>query len=365
MRKDTAVYNLMRRLYWCYHKQWSKQVLRKMERQRRRELCSPRGKKVYMIGTPSHENLGDSAIALAQRRFLEAQGWEPERIKEIPDTEYQRNWETIRSWIPKDALIAHLGGGHMGNQWPGEEELHRRQILDLPENPAVIFPQTVFYTPDEEGQAEAKASAAVYNGKAKLTMAARERRSYEIMKGLYPGAKVLLTPDIVLSSSMEAFGAKPQKREGVLLCLRSDSERVLEDKDHTALRHLLEKRGLSFGLTDMYCKGHVHGENREALVRGKLEELASSRLVITDRLHGMVFCALTGTPCIALSNHNHKVRGTYEWISYLPYIRYVESAEEADAHIDQLLDMENCAFDNTPLKPHYAPLAQAVRKDCL
>lgn len=32
-------------------------------------------------------------------------------------------------------------------------------------------------------------------------------------------------------------------------------------------------------------------------------------LVITDRIHGMIFAAITGTPCIALSNY--KIKGTY------------------------------------------------------
>lgn len=42
-------------------------------------------------------------------------------------------------------------------------------------------------------------------------MVAREKQSYDIMTSLYPNTRVLLTPDIVLSASMDTFGAKPQR----------------------------------------------------------------------------------------------------------------------------------------------------------
>lgn len=57
----------------------------------------------------------------------------------------------------------------------------------------------------------------------------------------------------------------------------------------------------------------------------KFKDFQKSKLVITDRLHGMVFCAISGTPCIAFSNYNHKVKGTYDWIKDLDYIKYVDN----------------------------------------
>ncbi len=56
----------------------------------------------------------------------------------------------------------------------------------------------------------------------------------------------------------------------------------------------------------------------------KWNEFSSVQLVVTDRLHGMVFSAITGTPCIALDNISHKVYGAYQWLSYLPYLRFLQ-----------------------------------------
>lgn len=62
-------------------------------------------------------------------------------------------------------------------------------------------------------------------------------------------------------------------------------------------------------------------------------------MVITDRLHGMIFAAITGTPCIAFDNISKKVSGVYKWIESLEYIKVVNSFEEfVDAYnyIDNL-----------------------------
>lgn len=363
MRIPNFLKKPLRRVYWWYIARLDARIERKRRRKKWREITFPLGKKVYLIGTPSHENLGDSAIVLAQKAFLEACGWDAERIIELSAEDYDRDWVRIQKWIPRNALIAQLGGGHLGSQWPYEENLHRQQVTAFPNNKNVIFPQTICYLPDEQGRAEEKASVAVYNGKENLTMVAREKKSYEIMKSLYPNTKILLTPDIVLSASMELFRAKEQPRSGVLLCLRSDAERVLGQEDHHELEAMLQSQRIPYGFVDMYTNEKVTKENRRELVCEKMEQLSRARLVITDRLHGMVFCALTGTPCIALSNNNHKVQGTYEWISYLPYIRYANNLTEVWGYLPELMAMERCQYDNAPLQPVFKQLAEVVRKD--
>lgn len=53
---------------------------------------------------------------------------------------------------------------------------------------------------------------------------------------------------------------------------------------------------------------------------------SSSKIVITDRLHAMLICAITGTPCIAFDNISKKVQGVCElWLEKFPYIKFVDS----------------------------------------
>ena len=61
---------------------------------------------------------------------------------------------------------------------------------------------------------------------------------------------------------------------------------------------------------------------RKREVLSILRKIASSKLVITDRLHAMIFCYITETPCIVFDNISRKVSGVYEWIKDCDYIRY-------------------------------------------
>lgn len=324
------------------------------------------GKRVYLIGTPTHTNIGDSAIVLAEKLFLERYAYSSDRITELTVRDVQQHEKAVMRCLQKarKSVICWPGGGNMGDQWFHEELFRRKWISALPDKPMILFPQTVFYTPTEKGKQEKAASIPIYNGRSGLTLVAREKLSFQKMKELYPDTKVLLTPDIVLSCTMEDFGVSPQRREDVLLCVRSDAEKTVGDDVWEELRKCVVSIGESVRQTDMYASAAVTKENRAERVRSKMQEFCSAKLVITDRLHGMVFAAITGTPCIVFSNYNHKVKGTYDWIRYLPYIRYVDTLDEAKKAIPELLTMNNCHFDNTPLKPYYDQLAEVVKEKC-
>lgn len=319
-------------------------------------LRRPFGKKAFLLGTPLHGNLGDSAITLAHIAFLKQCGYtQPKEINFIDSSGYYR--DIIRKAIWKHDILSLLGGGNMGDQWFSEELFRRTVLRDFPRKKILIFPQTIYYTDTENGQKEKEASVAYYNDP-RITLVARERPSYDEMKRLYPNANVLLTPDIVLSLPMQRFDTK---REGILLCLRSDVEKSLGKDVEYTLKQLAEATGLTVARTDTMTEESITMQNRSDAVRKKLRAFASAKLVITDRLHGMIFAAITGTPCIVFSNYNQKVRGTYEWISYLPYIKFAQSVKEAAEFLPELLAMENCVYDNTPLKPYFDQLEKVIQ----
>ncbi|MBR2888825.1 MAG: polysaccharide pyruvyl transferase family protein [Oscillospiraceae bacterium] len=317
------------------------------------------GIRVLLPGLPDHTNLGDSAISIAQRLFLIRSGISPESIREVGFSEYPSFRRRIRRLVKKHDLIVHLGGGNMGSQWKREENFHRLLLSDFPQNPTVVFPQTIYYAETEEEYRQS--SIPVYNDRPKLIIVAREKKSLELVQKLYPNTLSMLAPDIVLSADMSSFGVEPQPRHGVLFCMRNDPERAMTDEQRAALEGIFSGWGKEMRHTDMHANVWITKENRGVCVKEKLEEIASAELVITDRLHGMIFAAITGTPCIAFGNYNYKVRGTYEWISYLPYIRFAETVEDAERMIPDLMEMKDCRFDNKPLQPYFETLAQVVR----
>ena len=58
-------------------------------------------------------------------------------------------------------------------------------------------------------------------------------------------------------------------------------------------------------------------------VSKQLKIISEHELVITDRLHGMIFSVITKTSCIAIKNNNYKISSSYEWFKNLEYIKMI------------------------------------------
>lgn len=322
-------------------------------------ISFPLGQKIWIMGSPLHGNLGDSAILVAERKMLLELEKSKECIKEISNTEYikYRKW-LLRFISPKD-IMTYIGGGNMGDVWFEEEKVRRLIVTDFSHRDFIFFPQTIFYSQTSTGAAEEKSSISIYN-QPQFFFVAREAVSYEKIQTIYPTTKKLLTPDIVLSTSAADYGVIPCKRKGILLCFRKDCEMSFHAGDVKRLEEFTKRLSAFVTLTDMVLTHGVTKENRLYLLNKKMQEFASSELVVTDRLHGMIFSAITATPCVVFSNNNHKIRGTYDWISYLPYIKFVNNIDEAERVIPELLNMKDCQYDNTPLRSHYEKLKAAI-----
>lgn len=328
----------------------------------KRYIKYPIGKKVFFIGTPEYTNLGDSAIAIAQMLFLEKCGYPRKNIKEFTQSDYIQNSVIINKCINKHYLICGIGGGNLGNQWYNEE-LFRYSFIDaFPDNPIIIFPQTVFFTEDQEGRNAMEVSKQHYEKHRKLTIVAREQISFERLKTLYHKPTKLLTPDIVLSTTMDDYGVTVKKRSGGLLVFRNDAEKAMTDTDRKTIVDYLNKNDIAFRVTDMYADETVTKENRLDLVQKKMQEFADAEFVVTDRLHGMVFAAITATPCIVFGNNHHKVSGTYAWISYLSYIKFTYDAKESISLLQELFAMNQCHYNNEPLIREYDELIKEINK---
>lgn len=323
----------------------------------------PLGPKVYLVGTPVHCNVGDSAIVLASLKFLRECYPKAGCVKEMTVYDYKFFGRAVhRACKARGRVVGH-GGGNMGDQYRTDEGFRRKIISAFVSNYPVIFPQTIHYSDSENGRAERDESIEIYNHP-EVTIVAREETSFKMMHALYPRAKILLTPDIVLSTTAADYGVMPRERHGILWCMRNDVEKSMSEELETQLFDYIRTFRKAINKTDMMGPDPmVTKENRRELVRAKMQEFASSELVITDRLHGMIFAAITGTPCLVYSNYNHKVRGSYEWISYLPYIRLAETVSDAEANLPELLDMKECSYDNTPLQPHFEALRQELCKE--
>lgn len=318
----------------------------------------------YLIGSANYPNLGDLAIAEAEAAFLK-EHFDGE-VVEIPTGRLPEYLACLHRYAdPSKDVICLQGGGNMGDLYPNFEWERDLAIEDLAAFRIVLMPQTISYTdPDSPLLAYTRK---IYAKAARLTLFARETKSEATMRREYPRARVGLVPDIVLSLDAAGYlDDVPVRRDGVLTLLRNDAEKATGQRAAAALDDALRGAGLTVTRSDTVVDAPrpVLPEARHALLEAKFRQIAASRLVVTDRLHGMVFAAITGTPCLVMTNSNHKVRGVYQWIRDLPYVRFVEDPDGIGAIVDELLNLpDGQTFPRETILKEYKPLVQAVAQE--
>lgn len=306
---------------------------------------------VFLIMTPEHGNLGDHALAYAETRMLQQLGIP---YLEITSRQVDRLSRLKLLCILNGCPVLITGGGNLGALWPEVEQWTREIILSNPDSPIMILPNTIYYPDTTEGQQEAEKSAEIYNGHPNLRLYARERTSYEKMRGLYKN--VTLVPDMVLS--LDGIQGESD-RSGCILSLRQDCEKTRTAEDELYLRSVVKTMFCDNVMNlDMVKDAEVLPENREKALQEQFRSFGSAELVITDRLHGMIFSALTETPCIVIDSKSPKVRGCYEWIKDLGYIRFADSPEQIPDLYKTMPQQRN--YSNEHLRRYYDILERDI-----
>ena len=114
--------------------------------------------------------------------------------------------------------------------------------------------------------------------------------------------------------------------------------------------------------TDTVIEGMVYPYMRKRVLKNMLSKLATARIVVTDRLHGMVLAAMANSPSLVFSNCNYKVQGIYHWISNNRFVSYCDDASQIEEKVRGLSQEENCVYNHDDAKKAFAPLTELVRK---
>lgn len=321
-------------------------------------------KNIFLLGTSSHNNLGDHAISVAEVNFLQ-KNLKDYRLIEILDHDVCRALPKIRRRIRKDDLVFLHGGGNMGIEYYLHEMIRRKVIKAFPDNKIVIFPQTIDYGDSLIGKIALRHMKKVIYQHKHLCIVTRENHSYRLSKQYFPRAQNLLTPDIVLS--LYPIRTEGEKQYDILLCLRSDREKRLDKEDEAKISTYCKSRGRWIE-ADMIMREGFHTKDRYEILEKRWKLFAQSRVVITDRLHGMIFSYLTGTDCIVFSNYNHKVRGTYEWLKGCGNIYYFDldryDISELKETVEHCLAGRECEKNGTlRFENSFIPILRFVRDE--
>ena len=154
-------------------------------------------KKVVLFGVPAHGNIGDAAITVAEEKFIKDNLSEFEYISVLEDDIEEKVKEFKEILMEEDLILLH-GGGNLGDKYISLEEKRRLIIESFPNNKIILMPQTIHFSDTARGKEELEKTKKIYNNHKDLTLVAREKISFEIMKREFTNANVILTPDIVM-----------------------------------------------------------------------------------------------------------------------------------------------------------------------
>lgn len=261
---------------------------------------------LLIFSTPIHRNIGDHAIIDAEYKYFSS---------EFPDLNFVEIPRQFVSYflknfkVKKEDIILIHGGGFFGTLYPDEMHVINKIITLFNKNKIIIMPQTIYY--DETDAKFSNEFREVMSKHPNLTLFVREKASYDIAINLDIFKKVLLVPDIVMSQHPSDL--KINKIKNILLVLRNDSESILGESI-SDLSSILSQKGYNVMVTDTVAKHNkfILPKDRTQTLNDKLQEFTDNDLIITDRLHGMIFSYMSGRPCIALDNLTKKSSGVFD-----------------------------------------------------
>lgn len=310
-----------------------------------------------------YQNLGDMALTYAQKRFIESVLPNHE-ILLFPSLDTYQRMKALKAVCDREDIITTIAGGNMDDVYPSLENARRFIVRSFPDNAVISFPQTFAFSDTPNGYNSLRRSAKTYSRHKNLTLFGREPRSLALMKSAFPSNAVRYCPDIVLSLRLDN---PPSERSGVLVCIRNDSEARLTPSERDAISSAIQAKysDVVFRDTVDVALEDCTPQTFEATLERFWDFLRTRSVVVTDRLHCMIFCAITKTPCVVLPNNNHKIEGTYRaWLEDLPYIEYLEhwDADEMLTRMDTLALLDRDNLPHLDLSAHYAELRKALRE---
>lgn len=289
-------------------------------------------------------NLGDVAITFAQEKFLK-DTFPGYTVVDVPISKTLSDLKTLHNICSSDDIVTIVGGGNMSDLYFDIELLRQMVVKAFPNNRVISFPQTMFFSDSLSGNYLKRQAVKVYSQHINLTITARERWSHEMMKSILPSCK--LTPDIVMTlDKREPFST----RKGITFCMRNDIESGISHEFKEELRLQLANQYDIVDYDTHIGRGGLSIQEREQELNNIWSQFRSSEWVITDRLHGMIFAYITGTPCIVLPNNNYKIEGCYSWIKNCGYIFFLDEANIGQLEVLLQRKVNNVDFESVHQK---------------
>lgn len=306
------------------------------------------GKCIFFVGTPIHGNLGDQAIVMAENKLVLNSCKVSRNIIEIDNELILFRFFLLRKIIKECDLLIIDGGGNLGSLWPAEDNKITKLVGDFNCNLIIIFPQTCFY--DEFSDYRIIRSRRAYLNNPQLHIFLRDQASFDIFDSLYKDTKHYFSPDIVMSLSRYISNKKTyNKKRLILVCKRFDKESTLKRLPNYLDSKFYNKYRIQYFSTVLNKRIDAKTRNKE--LDKLFKRISKAELVITDRLHALLFSYINSTKCICFDNKSHKVFGALSWLNN-KVVYPCNGIDDLKAIIDKALEYKPTKTDFEVVDSH-------------
>src|SRR4051812_2517933 len=312
----------------------------------------PADRPAALVDYPESANCGEQAIWLGEKKLLSELG--VRLAYECSAQTYDR--ATMAAKLGNGTILMH-GGGNIGDRYPLSHEFRLKVLQDFPSNKVILFPQQGTFLDNEHLQRSVNAIGEHPD----VTLFARGLVAQHTLSRYFGSkARVEMAPDL-------AFMLGPQQRAGdpvydIVWIGRTDQQGANDQTEAAArlssqpaekfvlprfadgieINFVVKQRPPTVLLTDWSSLFFENEEARlsyyrldfdhraQANVRRAMHMLSLGRIVITDRLHGHIFCLLLGIPHLFLNNDSGKNWNFYEtWTRQSALCRLARNPAEA------------------------------------
>jgi pyruvyl transferase EpsO len=305
-----------------------------------------------LVDFPDSANCGDHAVWLGEKTLLSDLGITV--AYECSAQSYDRG--TMAAKLGTGTILMH-GGGHFDGRHPARQELRFRVLKDFPDNKVIVLPQQVTSRDNDSLQRTANA----FTEHRDVTVFARSLTAQQMLKRyLGPKARVELAPDLAFMLGPQARSREPlydivwiartdqepanDRTEAAARLSSQAAEKILlpQFPDGVEINVVVKQRPPTIFLTDWSSLVFENEDARlayrrldfdaraQAQISRALHLLSLGRVVITDRLHGHIFCLMLGIPHVLLNDESGKNWEFYEtWTRQSSLCRVARNPAEA------------------------------------
>lgn len=319
-----------------------------------------------LLSDIDHGNIGDHAIIYSIYEILKDTNIHSSNVFAFNRRDCIRSLDDIFRGVNPGDIIIIPGGGWIGTLWKDSGSLFIEILERFSKYKIVVLPQTICFTKDEYGiRQERRLYKAIENCR-DITVFVRDPLSYDFLIKNMPAEtdkrKYDLVPDMVLYLEKHK---EIIKENDILWILRKDRESIVSETVLDDIKGIVKRRDYTVIKKDTVLPYHVKPVGREKELNRLWDLYLKSKLVITDRLHGMLFAVITSTPCLAMDNISHKVYGVYnKWLKGNDSILMIKddtSHEEIERFIENAIT-NKCQYKYSKkiFKPYFQKIAVAL-----